>query len=248
MGTTLAAARSDSTGRFDIALPPGEYILRANREGYTSTYREPVRVQTSVPLERDITLIRQGPAATSEVTAALTNSAALATPDTDDHSHSDAAWRLRHLTRTVLRDTAPAAATDTVTSGEDFRPQSSVASDVMANSALAAASFLSRTDFTGQVNFLTTSAVAQTTSGQSDWARGVAYAAVGAPVGLRGDWLIRGAMTAGDLSSWALVGEYDGTGRLIAHYTRGLGLTSRVAAPAHAGTARTTTATPARRR
>src|SRR5262245_56122401 len=60
MGTTLASARSDSTGRYTLALPPGEYILRAARDGYVSTFREPVRMQTSVDLERNITLIRQG--------------------------------------------------------------------------------------------------------------------------------------------------------------------------------------------
>ena len=45
MGTTLAAVTSDGRGRFAIALPVGEYVLRATRAGYVSTYREPVRVQ-----------------------------------------------------------------------------------------------------------------------------------------------------------------------------------------------------------
>ena len=30
LGTTLASAQSDSTGRFTLALPPGEYVLRAD--------------------------------------------------------------------------------------------------------------------------------------------------------------------------------------------------------------------------
>ena len=61
MGTTLASAKSDTTGRYTLALPPGEYILRAARDGYVSTFREPIRMQTSVEFERNITLIRQGP-------------------------------------------------------------------------------------------------------------------------------------------------------------------------------------------
>jgi hypothetical protein len=209
LGTTLAAARTDSAGRFDLALPPGEYILRANREGYTSTYREPVRVQTSVALEREITLIRQGPFDPTKATDVAGIAPLMIVPDTDDHSHSEAAWRLRQLTRTVLRDTAASASNGTGSTDTFGGP--SAADSSITNSALAAASFIGRTDFTGQVNFITTSALSQTTLGtQNDWARGVAYAAVGAPVGVRGDWLIRGAMTAGEFSSWALVGEYDG--------------------------------------
>ena len=60
MGTTNASAKSDSTGRYSLTLPPGEYILRAARDGYVSTFREPVRMQTSVELERNITIVRQG--------------------------------------------------------------------------------------------------------------------------------------------------------------------------------------------
>ena len=64
LGTALlpAMARTDSTGRFALTLPAGEYILRATREGYVSTYREPVRVQSSTTLQRNITLVRQGAA------------------------------------------------------------------------------------------------------------------------------------------------------------------------------------------
>src|SRR5689334_22027689 len=33
MGTSVLAARTDVAGRFSLALPAGEYILRANRDG-----------------------------------------------------------------------------------------------------------------------------------------------------------------------------------------------------------------------
>src|SRR5439155_17507482 len=119
-------ARSDTTGRFQLALPPGQYILRANRQGYVSTYREPVRVQSSVQLERTITLVREG--ATDRVlliagsgpaaAARLSNDPPQAADDEKDgHAHNEMAWRLRHLTPTALRDIAlptdvPAAAPD----------------------------------------------------------------------------------------------------------------------------------------
>ena len=60
MGTIVAAVRTDARGQFSLALPPGEYILRALCEGYVSAYREPIRIQSSAQLQRDITLTRQG--------------------------------------------------------------------------------------------------------------------------------------------------------------------------------------------
>jgi hypothetical protein len=102
MGTTFASVRSDGAGRFVLALPPGEYVLRATRDGYVSTFREPVRVHSSARLERNITLLRED---TLEAMQAV--GAAASTSET--HAHSALAWRLRHLRRSVLRDMAPAA-------------------------------------------------------------------------------------------------------------------------------------------
>jgi hypothetical protein len=208
MGTTMALARSDRQGHFAMSVPPGDYILRAAREGYVSTYREAVRVQTSAQLERNITLLRQG-VRTVERTV-LTASVLAALPPapeqppaagTPDHSHSEAAWRLRHLPRSVLRDGA-ASAIDPAT--DPFRPAASPR-----RSSGSPASFFADTDFNGQVNFLTTSTVDGTTGWlPAQWPRGVASIAVGAPIGTHGDWSVRGALTAGDLASWVLLGEY----------------------------------------
>ncbi len=183
LGATAAMATTDAGGRFNLALLPGEYVLRASHDRYISTYREPVRIRSSIRLEREITLLRPGPAG--------------APPIEPDHSHSEAAWRLRHLPRTVLRDesglAAPAGA----------RP----------DSALRAASLFDRMaaiDFTGQVNVLTSSSVA----GPAGWPgdqlpRGVAYLAVGAQAGTLGDWRMRAAFSGGSdrAASWVLLGE-----------------------------------------
>jgi hypothetical protein len=83
VGQTVVSARSDAKGRFQLFLPPGEYILKATRAGYVSTYREPVSVQSSTLLERNITLVRQAGAA---VDPAVDNQPA----------ETDLAWRLRH--------------------------------------------------------------------------------------------------------------------------------------------------------
>ena len=71
-----------SSGRFQLYLPPGDYVLRASRDGYLSTYREPVRVVSTTLLERNITLTKQGVASVIPASSA------------DDHSHGDTAWRL----------------------------------------------------------------------------------------------------------------------------------------------------------
>ena len=209
MGTTLALARSDRQGHFAMSVPAGDYILRASREGYVSTYREAVRVQTSAELERNITLLRQGVRTMerSVLTASLIGSSAPVseqpgTAGVPDHSHSEAAWRLRHLPRSVLRDGTGSAIDP---AGEQFRPGASFPG----RSSGAPTSLFADTDFNGQVNFLTTSTVDRSTGWlPARWPRGVASIAVGAPIGTHGDWSVRGAVTAGDLASWVLLGEY----------------------------------------
>lgn len=179
VGHTIIAARTDASGRFQMTLPAGDYILRATRAGYLSTYREPVSVRSSTRLERTITLMRQA-------------EAVLMTGPIDGHSHTELAWRLRHLTRSVLRDGSaggPGATGDTEAAPPQRAPSGS--------------------DFTGQVNFVTT-ASASPASGSlpSVLSRGVAFIVLGAPIGANGDWRVRLAIAPGD-SSWNFLGEYE---------------------------------------
>jgi hypothetical protein len=183
VGQTIVSSRSDVRGRFQILLPPGNYVLKAARIGYVSTYREPVRVDSTTRLERTITLTRQ-----SDSPFAIPN---------DAHSHTDLAWQLRHLPRSVLRDegATSGAGGKTTTPSQDNRS--------------TRWAFLDQ-EFTGQVNLLTT---ASTNPFSAEHAaatpRGVAFIVVGAPVGVTGDWRVRGAIGSGDGSSWNLLGEYD---------------------------------------
>jgi hypothetical protein len=195
LGTTLALARSEANGAFSLAVPAGEYVLRAARDGYVSTFREAVRVQGDLPLERRITLLEAGvDAAGRLVLASVGGLEAQPDPSTVTDSErpgrtpSETAWRLRHLPRTVLRDQAMSW------SGADDP---------------ARASRFSAADLNGHVDFLTTSSMAA--SGASvplDWPRGVAYVVLGAPVGNVGDWIVRAALASGAESAWTLVGEY----------------------------------------
>ncbi|HYN09252.1 MAG TPA: TonB-dependent receptor [Vicinamibacterales bacterium] len=232
MGRTLALARSDQQGHFALSVPAGDYILRATREGYVSTYREAVRVQTAAQLERNITLLRQGVRTIerSVLTAGLAGSLPavadqLAQAAATDHSHSEAAWRLRHLPRSVLRD-GPAPVVDPSNGG--FRPKNTLLDKALYGSARAATSFFADTDFYGQVNFLTTSAVAGTHGWlPAQWPRGIASMAVGAPVGRHGDWSVRGAVTAGDLASWVLLGEYEARESLAHAFRLGMSFSAQ---------------------
>jgi hypothetical protein len=189
LGQTLVSARSDARGHFQLALPPGDYVLRATRSGYISTYREPVRVRSSVVLLRNITMTRQGEAI-SELVA------------DESHAHTDLAWWLRHLSRSVLRDgmTEPGSA---ASSPPDISPSRA------ADSASRWAAALADADFRGQLNFMTT-AVAGPISDLSEaaWPRGVAFMALGSPVVGYGAWQLRAAVASGDRSSWNVLGEY----------------------------------------
>jgi hypothetical protein len=232
MGQTLALARSDAQGYFALALPAGDYILRATRDGYVSTYREAVRVQISAQLERNITLLRQG-VRTIERTVSTASIDGLETPadqstgaSATDHSHTEAAWRLRHLPRSVLRD-GSGPVTDDVGDPSD-RAKNWILENAFGTPARAATSFFAGTDFKGQVNFLTTSAV-DISHGwlPAQWPRGVASVAVGAPVGTHGDWTVRGALNASDMSSWVLLGEYEARDSLTHAFRMGVSYSSQ---------------------
>jgi len=190
LGETIVSARSDADGRFLLSLAPGDYILKATRLGYVSNYREPVRVQSTTQLERTITLTRE---------AGVTPD-----PTADDHSHTDIAWALRHLTRSVLRDTEP---TDL---GPGFTaPDSSGGRTVLPGRTTDRWALPSGVDFRGQLNFVTT-ANAGPIAGSSPLSapRGVAYVSFGAPVVGYGAWNVHAAVASGDGSSWNVLGDY----------------------------------------
>lgn len=187
VGQTIVSARSDLRGRFQMTVPPGDYVLRASRDGYVSTYREPVRIHSSVSLERTITLFRQ-----KDDPAAVEVS--------DSHAHTELAWRLRHLPRSVLRDGSadPSAGTRNVS-----------LFDRAVDTSMRLASRIAATDFTGQVNFVTT-ANADPAALTPGTPRNVAFIVLGAPVGVSGNWRVRGAVASGAEASWNVLGEYEG--------------------------------------
>jgi hypothetical protein len=210
IGTSQAQARTDVNGAFHLPLVPGEYVLRATRDGYVSPYKELVRIGASQRLQRNIIITKQ--AAQPErklVTASLTPSLTsdkTAAPKVAAKNQSVQDWYLRHLPRTVLRDESGKKGSNR----SDIKYLPSFLDWVVAGSAQAATSFFADTHFSGQINVLTSTAVSSSQGWLPDeLPRGIAYLAVGAPVGTHGDWRLRGALSTGGLASWVALAEYE---------------------------------------
>jgi len=224
LGTTTTFAVSDHDGRFEFGtLAPGPYVLRAHLTGYVAPRAQMVQVRASARTTSSISLRR---AASTPVLAAglggaldsgdRSEDAAPPPPDNQDNaatstdSHSETAWRLRHARRGILKD-----ASVPVELLEDTDHPGGVASGDLLSRAVGspariATSFFSETPFSGQFNLLTTGSfnAPQQLFSADNAPRNVAYVRVGAPVGERADWTVRGALTQTDMSSWIVAGSY----------------------------------------
>jgi hypothetical protein len=219
LGVTAAMTTTDARGRFVIQpLPSGQYVLRVNHTGYISLRREGIRVgNTAADIDR-IQLRKAG--AGDEAMGAhpilAAGMAALPPADNptapeDGDNHSDTAWRLRHIKRSVLKDDgsvvsiADAAAEQPIPAG-DAPP--SIFGRAFDSAASVAANFFTATPFSGEVNLLTTSSQAAGPLLFTDFApRGVAYVSIGAPVA-SGRWDVRASMSQSDVSAWILAGTF----------------------------------------
>jgi hypothetical protein len=213
LGATTAMTVTDASGRFALQeLPPGEYSVRAHLVGFAASPRENVRLGTTGPATFTLQLRRlETPVATSgrsEIAARPIVAAGFSLPQVeaapedpanDDHSHSDTAWRLRHLTRSILKD---AANTVMPASDEPDTDDSTRRATSFANA------LFSDLPFSGEVNLLTSSAFGpgELFSGNA-LPRGIAYLSIGAPAGA-GEWALKAAMSQGDLSSWIVAGSF----------------------------------------
>lgn len=219
LGATMAMTVTDSNGRFSLdKLPAGDYTLRAHLAGFAASRRENVRVGVTpasiyrLQLHKLETAVATTGSAdgvtTRPILAAGFGLPPVDTSDSnaadDDHPHTDTAWRLRHLTRSILKDSSSVVVID---SDDSIAPDESVLGHMNASSS-AVSSFFADLPFSGEVNLLTTSAFAPGRLFSGDiLPRGVAYLAIGAPTGL-GDWAVRAAMSQGDLSSWIVAGTF----------------------------------------
>ncbi len=128
-GRTLAGT-TDAKGRCTLAeLPAGEYLVRVHRAGFGIANSLVVRVTAGAAASHDVVLtpLRGTPpdgAAAAILAAGFSTggllpgavpdaNAGVADPaDAEDHDHSELAWRLRHLRRSVLQDAVDQAVLD----------------------------------------------------------------------------------------------------------------------------------------
>jgi hypothetical protein len=152
------------------------------------------------------TLRREGNAEESSVVAAGAT-AVTAADGGKGRDESELAWRLRRLKRSILKDSTltglPADEDWFVTDSLQFLGRA------VESSARFAGALFTHTPLQGQVNLMTTGAFdAPSDLLRTDTTRGVAFFALGAPVGQHGDWTVKAALNQGDLSSWILTGNY----------------------------------------
>jgi hypothetical protein len=152
---------------------------------------------------------------------------AVPTASNGDDDHSEIAWRLRHLRRSVLQDVeGPGAliADDSSTGDQNvFGPMTGFGRSVGAPARVAANLFAGAA-LSGELNFLTTSSFdnpQQLFSGDAV-ARNAAYISVGAPAGSHADWAVRGALSQADISAWVIAGTYATRGPARHQYDVGL--------------------------
>jgi hypothetical protein len=230
LGATMAMTVTDERGAFVLgALPAGEYIIQAHLQGLAGSARARVQVGAESPVVHAFQLRKMdAPAGTAgrvpPVPARPIMAAGFglpgatlsdepdgeATADPDpDHPHTETAWRLRHIKRSILKDDGSTVVTfaDGETEPMDV-PSGSVLLRAVDSAAGAASSLFGDLPLSGEVNLLTTSAFAPGDMFSGDMMpRGVAYMALGAP-SPGGAWSVRAAMSQGDLASWNVAGAF----------------------------------------
>lgn len=227
LGSTVAFALTGRDGHFLLdALPPGPYAVRIHLDGFVPAPRQLADVRANGTSLVSVALRALSDADASAPGAPLLAAGMLApiggpprssgTDDTAssgsdaDHDHTETVWRLRHVKRSVLKN-----ADDAVV----------VADRNPAQTPGSGSSLFGDTAFTGQVNVVTTGAFSSPSelwSTRALAAAGVAYVALGAPVGRIGDWMVRGAMTQGGTGAWFLAGSLTASSTSPHRYVAGL--------------------------
>ena len=131
LGATMAMTVTDANGRFSLdKLPAGDYTLRAHLAGFAASRRENVRVGVTPASIYRLQLHKLESAVATTGDGRRSDRAAnprrrvsslpsIESDDSsaadDDHSHTDTAWRLRHLTRSILKDASSVVVIETTT-------------------------------------------------------------------------------------------------------------------------------------
>lgn len=224
LGGATAFAVTDRTGQYRLSeLPAGPYVVRAHRDGFAGTRSTLVNVRPASRAPSSFTLRRADAADSAAVMSAgvgLPGDITAASP----RDESPLAWRLRRLTRSVLKDETGRLPAD-ITADDGFAAEApGFFARAFDASARFATDLLFESPLYGQVNFLTSTAY-DDAGEMVDFgpSAGVAFFSVGAPVGAHADWSARAAMNSGDITSWTMAGDY--VTRNTAHHQVAFGMT-----------------------
>jgi hypothetical protein len=227
VGSTTAFAVSGEDGRFTFrSLPAGPYLVRAHLQNYLPARGHLVQVTPDAKNATTIALTRRSDASTTSPIVAAASVVPDETPVQQaepQHGHDEVAWRLRHLKRSVLKDSGYSvdeADEETSLLGGSL----SGLGRAVGQSARLASSLFDDLSFNGQFNLITTTSFDRPQdlfSMNVDVPRSVAYVALEAP-GRSGDWTMHGSIIQGDVSSWILAGSFARDARATHAYEAGV--------------------------
>jgi outer membrane receptor protein involved in Fe transport len=214
LGSTTVFAVSDRDGRFAFRqLPAGPYLVRAHLQGYIPARGRVVQVSSGARTTQVLSLTRlSSESETPTVLAAGVGGGIeqpVTAPEDKEHAHGEAAWRLRHQKRSVLKE-AEAAVADLDDDDSPFEDSLAGLGRAVGEPARLASTLLSDLTVDGDFNLLTTTTFNRPQdlfAMSAAEPRGVAYLSLVVP-GDGGDWLMRGTITQGDVSSWIVAGSY----------------------------------------
>lgn len=221
---------TDRLGHFALrSLAPGPYLVRAHMSGFADPRGQMVQVLPSTRASSSIALHRvdsiPAGSAPTIVPASIGGlaDAPLSPQDADPAPVKSAEterkpqdgeieWRLRHARRSILNDAVDQVMVADVSSVPAAGGNGERRADHLGSGAAhVATNFFAETPFFGQVNLLTTSsfdAPLDLFTTKAFVSRSVTNILLGAPVGDRADWTVRGALTQGDIASWVVFGDY----------------------------------------
>jgi TonB dependent receptor/Carboxypeptidase regulatory-like domain len=215
-GSTSVFAVSDPRGRFSFRnVPYGPYVVRAHLQGYLPPRGLLIHVNSASLIVSAIALTRRdGSDDVRVLTAGVgagETSAGILDEEGESHDHSEVAWRLRHLKRSVLKDAAGNLITGV--GGNDFLGDSLDRLGWAIGTPGKLASFFADVPWNGHVDLLTSTSFDRPQdlfSMQTGPPRGVAFVALEAPT-TSGQWTMRGAANQGqgDLSSWIFAASFE---------------------------------------
>lgn len=242
LGATSASTMTDLRGRYVLRmLPPGAYLVRAQAEGFLPSRRQLVDVRPNVyarhvvALQRASLGVSAGARARADdptlMAAALYRPPAVQEPDlagdlpagaSGSDDRSETAWRLRHLKRTVLKDTdertrrGGARGDALVASADDLQPARS-RDRLFGDAMRLTTSFFESLPITGEVNFLTTGSFGDPLGlfAPDNLAGTATYVTLRGPASQHGDWSASLVMSQADVGSYFLSGSYRSRGRHV---------------------------------